>query len=98
MASVLVAVLPCATALGMPLAIVGRATGSYVVQASYMQVCTMASARAPAVGCCCSTLAVAWITVVFHVTTGVWAAALTWRMTGPRRDSRAPSPAAVAAR
>src|SRR5919202_936339 len=81
----------------MPLAIVDTATASYVVQASYMQVCTMASARASAVGPR-STLALAWSAVLSHVTTGVWSvAALTWRMTGPRRDSRASSPAAAAA-
>src|SRR5437763_17134969 len=97
MACVLFAVLPCATALGIPLASVGTATGSYVVQASYIQVCTMARARAAAVGPIC-TLAVAWSTVVSHVTTGVWAvAALTWRMMGTRRDSSAPSPAAMVA-
>src|SRR2546421_3084578 len=97
MACVLFAVLPCATALGIPLASVGTATGSYVVQASYIQVCTMARARAAAVGPIC-TLAVAWSTVVSHVTTGVWAvAAVARRTTGPRRDSSAPSPAAMVA-
>src|SRR3954454_21143961 len=63
-----------------------------------MQACTMASARESAVGPRC-TLALAWSAVLSHVTTGVWSvAALTWRMTGPRRDSRAPTPAAAAAR
>src|SRR2546423_13425706 len=74
MACVLFAVLPCATALGIPLASVGTATGSYIVQASYIQVCTMARARAAAVGPIC-TLAVAWSTLVFHLTTGGWAVA-----------------------
>src|SRR2546421_12824239 len=97
MACVLFAVLPCATALGIPLASVGTATGSYVVQASYIQVCTMARARAAAVGPIC-TLAVAWSTVVSHVTTGGWAVAAGGRReTGPRGESHGPNSGALGA-